>query len=203
MLSLSFSPDGTRIATGAADKQTRIWDAAAGNELQFFAQDDAVAAVIYAPANNLVISAAGKTTRLDTASILRAIKADAGPVHGLGYCAGQHACADRRGRQDRQAVERDHRRHWSDPSSAPAVALRAVAISKNGLLVAAGGADQTVRVYQFADAKEIGAVKVAGEVRALGFTPNSLALVGVNVGKTLEAWSTPFTPGQPLPPRNS
>ena len=48
VLSLSFSPDGTRIATGAADKQTRIWDAATGKELQFFAQDDAVDAVIYA-----------------------------------------------------------------------------------------------------------------------------------------------------------
>ncbi len=82
MLSLSFSQDGIAIAT-AADKQTRLWDSATGKELQFFPQDEAVDAVILAPANNLVISAAGKVTRLDTASIVRAIPADTGAVRGL------------------------------------------------------------------------------------------------------------------------
>ena len=38
-----------------------------------------------------------------------------------------------------------------------------------------------------------------GEVRVLGFTPNNLALVVGTVGKTLDAWSTPFTPAQPPP----
>jgi WD40 repeat protein len=198
VLSLSFSPDGTRIATGAADKQTRIWDAASGVELQFFAQDDAVDAVIYAPANNLVISAAGKTSRLDTTSILRAIKTDDGPTHSLALApTNTHLLT---GGADKIA------KLWNVSTGAldrsfPGAggAVRAVAVSKNGQLVAAGGADQTVRVYQFADAKELGAVKATGEIRALGFTPNSLALVGATVGKTLDAWSTPFSPGQPPP----
>jgi WD40 repeat protein len=76
--------------------------------------------------------------------------------------------------------------------------LRSVAISKNGLLLAAGGADQTVRVYQFADAKELGSFKVAGEVRALGFTPNNLALIASSSGKTLTAVNVPFVANQPL-----
>ncbi len=198
VLSLSFSPDGTRIATGAADKQTRIWDVAAGIELQFFTQDDAVNAVIYAPANNLVISAAGKMTRLDTTSILRAIKADTGPTHALALApANTHVLT---GGADKIAKLWNVNTGALDRSFAGAGgAVRAVAISKNGQLVAAGGADQTVRIYQFADAKELGAVKTPGEIRALGFTPNSLALVGATAGKTLDAWSTPFTPGQPLP----
>ena len=198
VLSLSFSPDGTRIATGAADKETRIWDAATGKELQFFAQDDAVDAVIYAPAANLVLSAAGKMTRLDTTSIVRAIQADAGPTYALAIIpANTHVLT---GGADKIAKLWNVNTGAMDrPFPGATAAVRAVAVSKNSQVVAVGGADQTVRVYQFADAKELGAVKTAGEVRVLGFTPNSLALVGGTVGKTLEAWSTPFTPGQPLP----
>lgn len=197
VLSLSFSPDGTRIATGSVDKQTRIWDAAAGKELQFFAQDEAVDAVIYAPAGNLVISAAGKSTRLDAPSIVRAMQADAGPTHAVVLIpANTHVLT---GGADKTAKMWNLGTGALERSFAGAGApLRAVAVAKNGQLVAAGGADQTVRVYQFADAKELGTVKAGGEVRALAFTPNSLALVGASLGKTLEAWSVPFAPGQPL-----
>jgi WD40 repeat protein len=196
VLSLSFSPDGARIVTGAADKQTRLWDIATGKELQFFAQDDTVDAVIHLP-NNVVISAAGKVTRIDIASILRQIPADAGPVHGLTIVpANTHvltAGADKIAKLwnlTSGAKEREF-----PGATAP---LQSVAISKNGLLLAAGGADQTVRVYQFADAKEIGAFKLAGEVRTLSFTPNNLALVASSASKTLQAVEVPFTAGQPL-----
>jgi WD40 repeat protein len=197
-LSLSFNQDGSRIATGALDKQTRLWDVATGKELQFFAQEDAVDAVIHLP-TNLVISAAGKVTRIDTPSILRQIPVDAGPVYGLTIVpANTHvltAGADKVAKLWNLASGVKEREFLG--ATAP---LRSVAISKNGLLLAAGGADQTVRVYQFADAKEIGAVKLAGEVKALGFTPNNLALTASSAGKTLEAWGVPFIAGQPLAP---
>ena len=196
VLSLTFNVDGSRIATGAADKQTRLWEVATGKEMQFFAQDDAVAAVLALP-NNGYLSAAGKGTRLDTSAILRQIPADAGPVYALTVVpANTHVLT---GGADKTvklwnlttgAKERDFA-----GATGP---IRSVAISKNSALLAAGGADSTVRVYQFADAKELGSVKVAGEVRALGFTPNNLALVASSAGKTLDAWEVPFAPGQPL-----
>jgi WD40 repeat protein len=196
VLSLSFSQDGTRIATGATDKQTRLWEVATGNALQFFAQDDTVDAVIHLP-NNLLISAAGKVARLETASIVRQIPADAGPVHGLAIIpANTHvltAGADKIAKLwnlTSGAMER--------PFAGATAPLRSVAISKNGLLVAAGGVDQSVRIYQFADAKELGSVKIAGEVQALGFTPNNLALVASTAAKTLQAVEVPFAAGQPL-----
>src|SRR5262249_20580768 len=81
-LALSFTQAGARIATGAVDKQTRLWDVALGKELQFFPQEDATDAVVALP-NNLYLSAAGKVTRLDTSAALRVLPADTGPVHAL------------------------------------------------------------------------------------------------------------------------
>ncbi len=196
VLSLSFSTDGSRIATGAADKQTRLWDVATAKELQFFAQEDAVDAVVHL-ANNVIVSAAGKVTRIDTASSIRIIPADAGAVHALAMVpTNTHVVT---GGADKTvklwnittgAKERDF--------AGAAGAVKAVAISKNGLLLAAGGADSVVRVYTFVDAKELGSVKLPGEARVLGFTPNNLALAAATAGKTMHSWATPFTAGTPL-----
>ena len=195
--SLSFSQDGTRIATGAVDKQTRLWEVATGNALQFFAQDDPVEAVVLTPTTNLVISAAGKATRLDTAAILRAVSADAGAVHALTLVpTNTHVLT---GGADKVVKLWNITTGAKEREFAGATApLRSVAISKTAQLLAAGGDDKTVRVYQFNDGKELGSVKLAGEVRALGFTPGNLALVASSAAKTLDAYGVPFTPGQPL-----
>jgi WD40 repeat protein len=196
VLSLSFNQDGTRLATGAADKQTRLWDVATGKELQFFAQEDAVNAVAHLP-GNIIVSAAGKVSRIDTASIMRQVIADTGPTSALTLIpANTHVLtggADKNVKLWNVANGTKEREITGAGAS-----VKAIAIAKNAQLVAIGGADLAVRVHQFTDGKEIGAVKVGGEVRALAFTPNNAALVASTAGKTLHAWTTPFTAGQPL-----
>ncbi|MBI2804279.1 MAG: WD40 repeat domain-containing protein [Planctomycetes bacterium] len=196
VLALNFNQDGTRIATGAADKETRLWEIASGKELQFFAQEDAVAAVVHLP-NNTLISAAGKATHIEAPAALRLIVADKGPTEALTIVpANTHVLtggADKvvklwnltNGAKEREFVG----------AGGP---VKAVAIAKNALLLAAGGVDGVLRIHQFADAKEIGSLKLTGEVRSLSFTPNSVAVVASTAGKTLGAWSTPFVNGQPL-----
>ncbi|MCI0684104.1 MAG: WD40 repeat domain-containing protein [Gemmataceae bacterium] len=192
--SLSFTADKTRVATGAADKLTRLWDLATAKELQFFPQDDVVAAVLFTPQNALV-SAAGKTARLDTPNAVRAIQADAGPVHGLAVVPnGAHVLT---GGADKVMKMWNLGNGQLDRSFAGATdVIRAVAVNKNTQLVAAGGADQTVRVFNFADGKEIDKVKVDGAVQALQFTPNNVILLAACADKSLRAWSVPFNPGQ-------
>lgn len=196
VLSLSFNADGTRIATGASDKQTRVWESATGKEMQFFPQEDAVDAVVALP-TNVFLSAAGKVTRLDTSAILRQIAVDSGPVHALTLVpANTHVLT---GGADKTVklwnLTNGNKEREFTGSTGP---VRSVAVSKNALLLAAGGTDAVVRVYQFVDAKELGSVKLGGEIRTLGFTTNNLALVGSSSGKSLGAWSVPFTAGQPL-----
>jgi WD40 repeat protein len=198
VLSLSFSVDKTKIATGSADKVTRVFDVATGKELQFFAQDDAVPSVIFMPQNNAVVSAGGKTPRVDTLSVARVIAADAGPVYGLAMTqTGTHvlsAGTDKTVKMWNIATGANERSFMG-----AGAALRSVAVSKNNLLVAAAGDDQAVRVYSLNDAKETGNVKAGAAVKALAFTPNNLALAAACADKSLQSWSVNFTAGQPLP----
>jgi WD40 repeat protein len=194
VLSLNFSADKQRLLTGSADKLTRVWDLATGKELQFFPQEDALAAVFYNP-QNLIVSAAGKSARLDTPTAVRAIAADAGPVHALAVVPdGAHVLT---GGADKVVKMWNIGNGQMERSFAGAAdVVKAVAINKNTQLVAVGGADQTVRIFDFNTAKEVGAVKVGAPVRSLAFAPNNLVLLASCGDKTLRSWSVPYQPGQ-------
>jgi hypothetical protein len=45
----SFSPDGTRLATGSFDNRALVWDAASGQELLEVRHAEPVAAVAFSP----------------------------------------------------------------------------------------------------------------------------------------------------------
>src|SRR5262249_37352548 len=77
--------------------------------------------------------------------------------------------------------------------------LNAVAISKNNVLVATGGAEGIVRLYTFADAKQVGSFKAPGLVRGLAFSPNNQILLTACEDKTVVASNVIFNPGQPVP----
>jgi WD40 repeat protein len=77
-------------------------------------------------------------------------------------------------------------------------AVLALAVSRNGVLIAAGGADQTVRVYQFADGKQLGQWKTPGPVRGLAFSPNNQVLSAACADKSVLAWNVNYNPGQPV-----
>lgn len=196
--SLSFSADKTRVATGAADKVTRLWDLATSKELQFFPQEDAVAAVHITP-QNAIVSAAGKSARLDTPSAVRAIQVDAQPVTCLAVVPnGTHVLT---GGADKIVKMWNLANGQLERSFAGATdVVRAVAINKNIQLVAVGGADQFVRVFNFADGKEVEKVKMDAAVRALQFTPNNLVLLASCGDKSVRAFGVPFQPGQPPAP---
>ena len=197
VLSLSFNQDKTRVATGAADKLTRVWELATGKELQFFPQEDAVAAVVFDGKSTGVISAGGKSAQADNLAIVRVIPASSGPLFALGMTpTGTHVLTG--------GVEKSVKL-WNTANGAnertftgAADSVKAITVAKANNLVAIGGADKAVRVHNFADAKQIAAVKVSGTVQALAFSPNSQALAGSLFDKSLLTWDTTFA--QPLPP---
>jgi hypothetical protein len=82
-------------------------------------------------------------------------------------------------------------------SDGPVLSL---AMSRNGVLVAAGGADQKVRVYQFIDGKLLGQFTAPGQAKSLAFSPNNQVLTAACADKSVLAWNIVYNPGQPVSP---
>ncbi len=197
---LSFSADKTRIATAAADKQTRLWDAATGKELQFFAQPGAVQTVLYHPNNAAILSGGtDKVVSIDAPAIQRLIPAATAPLHALTLTPNATHVVTA-GADKTVTFWNLANGNKEKTFGGATVTLFAVALNKANTLLAAGGADKRVRLYNLADGKEIKAVALGGAVKTLQFSPNNLALAAGSADKTLQVWSTPFTPGQPLSP---
>jgi WD40 repeat protein len=196
--SVSISPDKTKVATGGSDKLTRVWDLPTGKELQFFTQDAEVVAVAFDGKNTGIVSAAGNGARLDTLAVARVLAVSPGPVHALGMTANNtHVIT---GGVDKQIKLWNLANGANDRSFPPASdTIRAIAVAKNNLIMAAATADQIVRIYNMADGKELGNVKATGKVKSLAFSPNNLALAAACEDKTLLTWNVSFTVNQPPP----
>ncbi len=197
--SLAFSPDKTRLVTGAADNTARVWDVASGKELQSFAHAGPVSGVAFHPNGLSVVVAGGDRAMVHAVSATRVVVASEKPLRALALTAsGSHAVTA--GDDGKICLWNLGNGVKERTFEGAAGALQAVAVSRNGALVAAGGAEGVVRFYTFADAKMIGQFKAPGPVRGLAFSPNGQALAAACADRSLLAWNVVFNPGQPPPP---
>jgi len=201
VLSFSWSFDKARVATGATDNLTRVWDVATGTLLQTYRQEGAVRAVAYHNANTAVVSgSADKTIAVNPLSIVRAVPAAAGPIRSLAQTPNTAqvltAADDKTVKAWNFNVVGKPERTF-EGAEGP---VHAVAVSKSGIFVAAAGADKKVRVYTFADGKQVGQPLAAPDVvRSLAYAPNNAFLAAACDKGPIGTWNVVFTPGQPLP----
>ena len=156
-------------------------------------------AVAFHNNNAAVISgSADKTVNVHSLSVTRMIPASAGPIRAVAVTPnGSHVLTsdDKEVRLWNTANGAKEERSFSGSTAA----VNAVAVSKNGALVAVGGADQTLRLYSFADAKLIRELKTPAAIQKLAFSPNNQTLVAGFADKSLVSWNVQMTAGQPPP----
>jgi glucose repression regulatory protein TUP1 len=157
--SVCFSPDGKLLATGAEDKQIRIWDIAKKRILHVFdGHQQEIYSLDFSLDGRLIVSGSGDKT----ARIWDMINAEASPkVLTI---------------NDPDSLNGD-------------AGVTSVAISPNGQYVAAGSLDTVVRIWDVATGLLVERLRGHRDsVYSVAFTPDGKGLVSGSLDKTLKYW---------------
>jgi WD40 repeat protein len=199
VLALAFNADRSRLVTGAVDNLARVWEVATGNLVQSFRQEGAIRGVAFHPSQPVVYTAsADKSVQAHALTLMRQVAASKQPLRAvLTTPNNTHVIT---------AGDDKNVKAWNANTGADERTFAgaegpvdAVAIAKNGALVAAGGADKVIRLYTFNDAKQIGTIAAPAVVRGLAFHPTQPIVVAACDNGSVNAWNVAFQPGQPIP----
>ncbi|MEZ4664243.1 MAG: BTAD domain-containing putative transcriptional regulator [Caldilineaceae bacterium] len=172
---LSFSPDGQRLASGGWDKNIRFWDVEQGHALY----------MLQGYNNDIKSIAIGNYACAPGASSANTAREN-GSSSGHQYLANGNS---------------DHVIYlWDLERGAHVQTLRghtgpvnATAFHPNGMLLASGSADRTVRLWQI-DAQQSVLRQTlhghAAEITSVAFSPQGLCFASAGVDQTIRLWET-------------
>ena len=157
--SVCFSPDGKCLATGAEDRQIRIWDIAKKKVKNVFSgHKQEIYSLDYSKDGRIIASGSGdKTVRIwdvESGALLHTLYTSPGLEHG--------------------------------PSEA---GVTSVSISSDNRLVAAGALDTLVRVWDTQTGQQLERLKSHKDsIYSVAFAPDGKSLISGSLDKTLKMW---------------
>jgi WD40 repeat protein len=179
----AFSPDGTRIVTGAADKTARVWDTNTGAQLAVFAGHDGFAeheAIVtvsrsaFSPDGTRIVTAGDRTARIwdaVTGTQILVLKAEGGV--GIG-----NAVFSPDGKRIATTCWDNTARVWNAVTGAQIAVLKGhegslieLTFSPDGSRVLTRSLDKTARVWDAATGAQIVVLKGRG---ALDYSPQKI-----------------------------
>jgi WD40 repeat protein len=163
--SLAFSPDGRRLATSFLSIQ--VWDAATGARLrQMEGHGDFVFSLAFSPDGRLLASASGDATA-------RIWNAETGEgIQKLEI--------------DQPMTLRIRARSWREVHRMPVVA---VAFAPSGKVLATGGADRAVHLWDPATGRHLRALEGhTGAITGLAFSPDGRRIATSGTDGTVRLW---------------
>jgi len=197
--SVSYSPDGARIASGSRDNTVRVWDARSGAELAALRGHEGwVTSVSYSPDGARIASGSDdKTVRVWDArsgaelAVLRGHEREVESVSyspdGARIASGSGASY---GHMDNTV------RVWDARSGAELAVLRghesqvtSVSYSPDGARIASGSEDNTVRVWNACSGAGLAALRGhEGEVRSVSYSPDGARIASGSDDHTVRVW---------------
>ena len=192
--SVSFSPDGTRIASGSFDRTIRLWDASTGEELHTLkGHTSSVRSVSFSPDGTRIASGGeDKTIRLWDATTGKEIKTLEGhedSVRSVSFSPDGTRIAS--GGADRTI------RLWDASTGEQLNTLKghtaivwSVSFSPDGTRIASGSADQTIRMWDAATGEQLNTLKGHdGWVTSVSFSPDGMRIASGSLDNTIRLWN--------------
>jgi serine/threonine protein kinase len=190
---VSWSPDGTYIASGSEDHTVHLWKASTGADILFtYSHQDAVHAVAWSPDGALIASASSdKTVQVwkaaDESSVYTytnhsgGVRAAAWSPDGTLIASGGSDATV----QVWKAVDGSGGIIYSGHIDI----VNAVAWSPDGTLIASGSSDKTVHVWKAADGSDVLAYGGHSDVvNTVAWSPNGTLLASGSADKTVQIW---------------
>ena len=190
--SVSFSPEGTTIASGAADNTIRLWDAQTGAPKRTLTGHTSwVDSVSFSPDGTTIVSGSSDNT-------IRLWDAQTGlPKHTLTGTGGvQIVSFSPDGTTIASGSREDTVRLWDAQTGAPKRTLTghtgwvdSVSFSPDGTTIASGSRDKTIRLWDV----QTGAPKHTltghkGWIISLSFSPDGTTIASGSLDKTIRLW---------------
>ncbi|KAJ6456305.1 hypothetical protein DFH09DRAFT_1505558 [Mycena vulgaris] len=209
VLSVVYSPDGTRIASGSNDNTIRVWDAVTGQLVgePLVGHSDSVLSVAFSPDGTRIASGSDdKTVRVWGAAtgqpVGEPLTGHSGSVWSVVFSPdGRHIAS---GSADKTI------RVWDtmmgqlvgEPLAGHSDSVWSVAFSPDGMHIASGSADKTIWVWDAATGQPVGEPLAghSGSVWSVVFSPDGTHIASGSAEKTIRVWDivTGQLAGEPL-----